>query len=485
MDVQVTTAAHDGYRAKHVVILVAVLLFVVGGVWAESIEGFMAYVLVALPAILPSIVWVHSGAPGIPVLPVTAAFHYLYFAVPLLRESPQRSVYDSSEVLFASVTVALFLAAATVVWWLLLRRTVNAAAHSQVAVQPGGAIVRIVIGGIIFGNVFYLLTLLGALAFSGSFFGTVRSIAVTGAAIACYLAGYCRARGILAGGRWWIVLLGIGLLVAMAWSTLFLVSGLWFVIAVIFGYTITAKRVPWKLLVPFSILVFILHAGKGEMREKYWNTSNFSTVAIVDIPSLMTEWFEAGIGAIADGTVQENFVDRASLLYMLLYVERLTPAEIPYFEGETYWNLPRYLVPRFIDPDKPESQGNLALLNVRYGLQTVDETRSTTIGWGIISEAFANFGLVGVLFIGLLYGALTALFTRGSANVSAVDLRTLVAVAALVSMCNLEADFAYLMTNLWQAVASALIFFVILKQFLGREQQGARTAGPVRLRDLQ
>jgi hypothetical protein len=128
-------------------------------------------------------------------------------------------------------------------------------------------------------------------------------------------------------------------------------------------------------------------------------------------------------------------------------------------------------VPRFLDPDKTFSQAGLALLNIRYGIQTAESNRTTTIGWGIIAEAFANFGYSGVLGAGFLFGALATVFTRWSAGASPLALPTLLSVAALMSMINLEADFAYLVVNLWQALIATLLFFLPLKFLSGGAKQ--------------
>jgi hypothetical protein len=103
------------------------------------------------------------------------------------------------------------------------------------------------------------------------------------------------------------------------------------------------------------------------------------------------------------------------------------------------------------------------MLNVRYGLQTSLTNQSTTIGWGVISEAFANFGYNGVVGIALIYGALAGLFTRISAGASPLGPATLLSVAALITLINLEADLAYLLTNLFQSLISATAFFLLLK----------------------
>jgi hypothetical protein len=225
------------------------------------------------------------------------------------------------------------------------------------------------------------------------------------------------------------------------------------------------------VLVPLIVVLVILHAGKGEMRDRYWIAGQAQDVSIGQVPDLFGEWFVAGVGAIATGQVQQDVIERASLLYMLLQVQQVTPEQIPYLGGETYALLPSYLVPRFLDPDKTFSQAGLALLSIRYGLQTEEDVSTTTIGWGLISEAYANFGYGGVLGIGFLFGALATFFTRWSAGASPLAMPTLVSLAALMTMINLEADLGYLLVNLWHALVGALILYLLLKFLSGGEKK--------------
>ena len=73
-------------------------------------------------------------------------------------------------------------------------------------------------------------------------------------------------------------------------------------------------------------------------------------------------------------------------------------------------------VPRFIEADKPASQVGMDLLNIRYGLLTAEGTATTAIGWGLVAEAYANFGLAGVAAIGIFMGILFGYAGRLSAG---------------------------------------------------------------------
>src|SRR5206468_2846385 len=83
-------------------------------------------------------------------------------------------------------------------------------------------------------------------------------------------------------------------------------------------------------------------------------------------------------------------------MQLLLFVQAASPDDVPFMDGETYAILPTLLVPRILMPNKPASHEGTYLLNIHYGIQTRDDTAKTTIGFGLLNEAFANFGYIGI-----------------------------------------------------------------------------------------
>jgi hypothetical protein len=448
----------------------AVLLTLFGLVAADSVEGFGAYALVTTATLLPFVLWLRGGAAGVPVLAAVAALHYLFYAVPILRG---QETHEPWEVLRAAATVAFFLGAATLASRLVSNQSFQRLQRTSADFMSGAKIRRYALGGIAVGVLFYLALMSEWLNWLGPYFGIVRSVTLSAASIGCYLLGYSRARGLLRGVAWGLALAGFAGLVMLSCSSLFLVGGMTFGLTAVLGYFLTSRRIPWTALAAMVAVLFVLHAGKGEIRDRYWIGGYTQETSIAEIPGLFAEWFAAGVGAIATGQVEHNIIDRASLLDILILVERATPEQIPYLGGETYALLPNYLVPRFLKPDKTFSQAGLALLNIRYGLQTEEEVRFTTIGWGLISEAYANFGYGGVFGVGLLIGALATLFTRFSAGAPPLAMPTLLSLAALACLTNLEADLSYLLVTLWQALVAVSVFFVPLKLLSGGEKQRA------------
>ena len=255
--------------------------------------------------------------------------------------------------------------------------------------------------------------------------------------------------------------------------------------AAVFGFVITRKRVPWKFMSAITVVIIVLHAGKSEMREKQWLANFGAEMPITQIPGFLMEWGATGLTKIASGQVFSNAIDRASLMQLLLHVQRLSPDRIPYLYGEAYAQLPNMLVPRFINPEKQVSQYAMSMLNIRYGLQTQEETLKTAVGWGLLAESFANFGYLGVIGVGFLLGLVSAFFERASAGAEVISLRTLSAIAVLLQFINLEADATAAISSLAQSLVAVAVFFGLFRMVSKRQahslQRDRRSVIPTRI----
>lgn len=463
------STSEELHQMRRLLIAGVGILVLCGFYWAQTLEGLIGYVALTLAALLPMALWVRLGAPGVPVLPAVSALFYVYYAVPIARENFGSASATPDDVLRAAMTAAAFLLAATSAWWVITREWIRRPRRETADIVSKAQLRQMIAIGLVVGTTLQLGVMIGWLAALGTFFGVVRDVSVAVAGIACYMIGYGCARGVLRGQALVFALGGMAFMVALSWTSLLLVGGMQYLLAAMLGYVITSKRIPWRMAIAVAALLVVLHAGKGEMRSHYWSLAPGAdaTTSLFDLPGLFAQWFGDGVQVIVTGESHQDLFDRASLLYRLIFVQQMTPAYIPYLSGESYQYLGDFLTPRFLDPDKVASQVATALLNIRYGVQTAQAAQSTAIGWGVVAEAYANFGDLGVLVVGLLFGALAAVFTCWSAGAPPLAMSTLVGVAALVTMTALEADFTYLLVNLWHAVAGMVIFFVPMK-FLSR-----------------
>jgi hypothetical protein len=442
---------------------------IVAGLFSQDL---IAYLCVAIPALVPLVLWMRSGAPGIPVLPIISSLYFIYYAAPLLRG--EIAPYAPDEVLRASAAVGGFLLAAALASWLFLTRMRRSVRAPSLDLLSGPQMVRLIFVGLGLGVAYYVMLIAGELNWLGASAGVLRAVILTLSSIACYLLGCARASRSLTGPSWVLALAGLLFLVLFSLSSLLLIGAAITAFAAVLGYVVTARRLPWIWLGVAFATMTVLHAGKSEMRNTYWapHSQSLQQSSLVQVPAMMVDWVTTGVVALATGSNQISVLERASLLHMLLLAQRATPDFIPYLEGETYAMLPSMLVPRFVDPDKPESQAGLNLLSIRYGLQSIDSSANTTIGWGLVAEAYANFGYLGIVPIGLLFGALCGTLMRLSIGAAPLSLPMFVTVTATFTLFNVELDLSYLLVTLAQSIG-AVVMIAALQSFLRRRRRAA------------
>jgi hypothetical protein len=166
------------------------------------------------------------------------------------------------------------------------------------------------------------------------------------------------------------------------------------------------RRFPWGLALLISAGILILTPLKLAYRDRVWSGSegNGGTLARLNV------WWEVAGDTIAgerSGLEQQDPVGetmgRVDLLHKLAYVQSLTPNEVPYFEGKSYLYLVYTFIPRVLWPGKPVASDATDLMDFGYRLRS-EENTGTKIAIGLIGEAFANFGWMGIVTVLFLQG---------------------------------------------------------------------------------
>lgn len=413
----------------------------------------MAYYLILVPGILPTYFWLKAGEPGMPVLPVVSALSLVYYATPILRgEIPA----NDDVVLKAAASISAFLLASAAVYLLLLTAASRRAARVVARPLEGRLVVKLAFLGMAGGIVFFVALFSGLLDQFGNLVSIVRAVALAFTVVACYLIGSARASGLLNSFEWAFAIAGLVAIFNLSVSGLFLVGGVMNMLAFMLGYVVTARRIPWFAAIVIFLVISVLQAGKLDIRRKYWFHSQ-SVTGSVSIPGRLVDWFEEGVASLISGRSQVDVLQRASLFQMVVAVQETTPSVLPYLEGETYAMLPAMLVPRFINHSKPNSQAVLNLLGVRYGFQNQRSTVSTTIGWGLVAEAWANDGFWAVLAVGFVFGGLCGIVTWVSSGAPVTSLRMLSAIVVTAVLLDIEADLSYLLVTIFQSVIAVII----------------------------
>ena len=194
------------------------------------------------------------------------------------------------------------------------------------------------------------------------------------------------------------------------------------------------KKYQYFLLVlPLFVLLFVFQSVKSQYR--YFISYSGETAVKMDHLTtlrklLIYELSEANRGNfdreandflegdIAEGEIQQDkVIDHWVSGYSrmsddsLERVMDMTPSQVPYWGGETYYNTLLIMIPRVIWPDKP-TRAFWNKFGRLYGY-LLDDDHLTSIAVGYLAEGYMNFGMFGLygiaIFMGLFIAAVEVL----------------------------------------------------------------------------
>ncbi|MEO0838494.1 MAG: hypothetical protein AAFV71_29315 [Cyanobacteria bacterium J06633_8] len=424
--------------------LLNVFWFIAGGLFLYELFSFetssstanFGAILITATAILPSYLWCSGKALGMPIFPLFAFTFVWTYGLPLVTKHPEVATYSAQNHLLASVTTAGFLALGTLVWFQLVK-TAPPLPNSYRAL------------GAQKGDIYFLLALAVAAFFNvvinagwlpplwGGVFSAIRAVSIAITGLGSFVLAYKLGTQELSQrkSQLFLILL-ISYMISNAVGLLLVTTASIFLVATV-GFIFGRKKLPVLVIVIALTCLTFLHYGKAEMRAKYWYQDEAAIIKPWEYPAWYGEWF----GYTLDYFSQQNdpnnvseleekhsFLERSSVIQILLLAQDRSPESIPYLYGYSYSFLPQLLVPRIFNKDKLRSNTGTYILSFYYGLQTLEQLAVTSIGWGLLPESYANFGLIGCGGLGIVLGILYGLVTRWSINTPILSARSLLAV---------------------------------------------------------
>lgn len=417
--------------------------------------------LVSLFALLPAYLWCRRAVDGLPVFPLFAGTYLLTHALQFLIASSKLRAYPAEAIWQAAVTTSAFLLVATLVWlyWVRLPRRLPPTCR-VLGAQRGTEFLFWALAAST------LVTLFDQAGWLTLLHGGMRTV------VRQFFQGpTCFAIFILA-MRWGNrslhpaqVSLFIGLLIAYCLaiaSAIFLVGAIIACLMLALGFIIGRQSVPWWWLVPMITALAVFHAGESEMRARYWGEGSQGVlVQPWNYPALYRQWWQDSLKQMSSrnqgGEEKESIFERAGTLNLMLQAQTMTPDPVAFLHGATYAIIPSALVPRLLDPQKASPIDSETLLNVHFGNQTVEETKTTTIGWGLLNEAYANFGYWGCFLLALILGTFYGLMTRWSIGLPPASLPALVGIFTLSFALQTEMTAAVYVTAYLQGLFALLV----------------------------
>lgn len=435
-------------------------------VQSSSMASVLGAILIAFAALLPLYLWCSGKALGMPIFPVFALTFLWTCALPLVSKHSRIIFYYPSNIYFASVTVAGTLLLGTFIWFQFVKFPPAPPKYYRVLKGQGsdGFLLIIIVAAILFN----MSSLGGWFVLEGGTFALIRATILGLNVLSVFVLSYRCGTRELSKNKSNVFLALLAFYMITSAASLLLVSALSIFLLVAIAFTVGRQQVPWLPIIIVLICLWPLHYGKHEMREKYWEDSQAHFVQPLEYPAWYAEWigysFDYFKSTASKKAEQQSFLERASLIHLLLMAQTLTPKHVPYLSGATYTIIPDLLVPRILNKNKIRSHEGTYMLNIHYGLQTRKDTLKTTIGWGLLNEAYANFGLSGCAGLAIILGAAYGQATRWSMNAPLLSSRSLFAVLIISFAFQSEFTAGVYVAALFQSlVPLGVITFVFMK----------------------
>jgi hypothetical protein len=430
-----------------------------------------AAVVLALVSLYPWYFWLLGHSHGLPLWPVFVAMNGVTAALPMLQAPETLDAYTPAEVITGGMTYAGFIILGSAVWLALTSRIPRP--PQMVLMISSRRSTAILFGFVASGIAYYVNQFLWIIPLPGNTHQIVRGITLSLNTMGIFVLAFYMGRGMLTKVQGGVLVALVTLSAAVMAAGLIMATAMVPIAMAFLGYVLGSGRIPWRALAALLVVVAILHPGKYAMRDIYWGGADSAPgVHPLNLPAYYWTWFGygleelGGVTGIVTGPKNESeatsVFERAGNVHMLLRVQKMSPAEVPFLNGITYEAIPRLLVPRFIDSDKGVAHAANILLTVNYGLQSMEvATGGTSIAWGLVAEAFANFGYLGIgalaVFLAVFYG----LFSRITIGVPMTSLRFVVGL--LIMGAAVKADtMALFITSQFQAIIGVSIAALFL-----------------------
>lgn len=417
---------------------------------------------------LPSIQWARSKNAALPVFEIFAFTGINTYAIPLLNGHQQLQRYELDVITKAG-------------WVVLVYQCVLILSFNTVSGHPGTShfFSREIIDRKVrpyIGYGLWLTTIyIGLESFTNLIPGDLVSVlraVFYGLGMACaFVASHEWGKGNLHPRDRAVFLINLILQFVLQISSLMMVGGISLAVLALIGYVSGSKKIPLIPLAVLIVLIALLHNGKSEMRNRYWDMEGFqkTPLTIGNLPGFFIEWLSEGFKSHTKDSVEGGrpeiagkLLERSSLFHMLCLVVDNSPERQPFLDGETYLDIPGQFVPRIFWPEKPRGHVSTYRLATYYGIQRIEDTQRTTVGFGMLPEAYANFGFLGAIVLGALMGAFYKkihILTRNSPLLSYGGLGLIVLMAWSYQT---EMTMSIWITSMWQALVAVIGLPMIL-----------------------
>lgn len=439
------------------------------------------FAMIASGAWIALAAWQQRGI-GLPLLPVLIVQHLVAFGLPIATNHSVLSEYPTSYVSEAGLEVLIFCGAAILTWWVTLHvfrpGTARSFALRGFRTQGAERLRRVGIILVLVASAYQaalsenMLDALFSNLPTGAFSLLTPIIAAASSCGFFLLAIFLETKPSIGFRLFFWSALVLNCLIS---ASSFLLSSSTQVLAAVFvGLFWSKGRIPWRYLVTVIALLSFFNLGKSTMRERYWPQDQIEPPKVTwrQFPRYYQEWFNASLAMIgaepkpetvispSSKATRQTLLERINNLQNLLFViKAINEENIAPLHGATYQPIPSLLIPRVFWPDKPRSHQGQVLLNVHFGRQDIHATFVTYIAWGLLAEAYGNFGpITGAVLLGIALGLASAWIENLTARKLLLSLEGFVSFTVILCVINsFEMVASVLVTMIFQSIVPIVL----------------------------
>jgi hypothetical protein len=433
----------------------------------EYLLDNLGAVLITVGALLPAYLWCSGRAKGIPIFPILTLQYIWAYAFPIITNHYRVIEYSIEEQFSASTTTAIFLFLSTYVWFQYVKKSPNPSLFYR-GFATGKKSSNILLLCLLI-SIFFNICITGDwIETDSGIFSVVRIAVIAITSLAAFILSYQLGIHHLTKTQARSLIVLICLFILTSIVSLLLVGAASVFFVAIVGFIIGRKAIPLLPIVIMVCLLTFLHAGKGEMRSKYWFELNYPPLQPWEYAAFLQEWSDYSSkhfvpsDDLTEPEDEESFFERSSMIQMLLLVQSKTPEQVPYLNGETYALIPQLLVPRILNSQKVGVHVGTHTLSIHYGLQDPDKI-TNTIAWGLLTESYANFGNFGCCGLAIILGLVYGLVGRWTIDAPILSVQAFLSIILLSVGIQTEASAGVFVATLFQSVVilfSANIFLM-------------------------
>lgn len=460
-----------------------------GHLWLTSNAGALAFTSLSASSLAVIALWRKSGQ-GLPFLALMVGQNLVLYGLPIVAGNEELAKYSLDQLSAAGWEVACFNLSLLAGWSVGMRifRPGSSLCYALLGLETAsnrltrlGVTLLTLSTAYVLASAAGLLTALFAILPAGSaplFFAGVSAMGASG----LFLTGMMVGRGQATRTQrlaFWVMLAVQSFVTA---GGFLLSASVVTVSASIVGLFWGSGRMPWRLVITFAVVFSFLNLGKFTMRDRYWSMHDPEeavAITLADMPRTYSEWITASSDILlgnatgeagdpfaefddagTDAPEGQSLLHRVNNLSNLLYViDAIDARGFQPLGGATYTLIPPLLLPRFLWPNKPRTHQGQIMLNVHFGRQDLHSTYRTYVAWGLLPEAYGNFGaLKGAMILGLFLGFVSAWIELATLRKMVLSLEGFLAFTTFLILTNAyEMVASVFVTALFQALVPIVV----------------------------